>query len=107
MKENHHQDHHHSKQDDCAKQENCEVQAIQQVPLADENTHIISRHQHVVTRIKVPVVLAERTIQIVVESDIPLYPAATEIKRVKKHVFLDQVKLVPVTFARIDNTDFF
>ena len=25
MKENHHQDHHHSKQDDCAKQENCEV----------------------------------------------------------------------------------
>ena len=39
MRENHHQDHHHSKQDDCAKQENCEVQAIQQVPLADENTH--------------------------------------------------------------------
>ena len=53
------------------------------------------------TRIKVPVVLAERTIQIVVESDIPLNPAATEIKRVKKHVFLDQVKLVPVRFARI------
>ena len=39
MKENHHQDHHHhSKQDECAKpkQENCEVQAMQQVPLADE-----------------------------------------------------------------------
>ena len=60
-----------------------------------------------VTRIKVPVVNAERTIQIVVESDIPLNPPATEIKRVKKHVFLDQVKLVPVRFQRIDNTDFF
>ena len=46
-----------------------------------------------VTRIKVPVVNAEPTIQIVVESDIPLHPAATEIKRVKKHVFLDRVKL--------------
>ena len=107
MKENHHQDHHHhSKQDDCAKQENCEVQSIQQVPLADENTDIVGG-QNVATRIKVPVVLAERTIQIVVESDIPLNPPATEIKRVKKHVFLDQVKLVPVKFARIDNTDFF
>ena len=62
---------------------------------------VVSRHQTVVTRIKVPVVLAERTIQIVVESDIPLNPPATEIKRVKKHVFLDQVKLVPVRFARI------
>ena len=43
MKENHHQDHHHSKQDDCAKQENCEVQATQQVPLADENTTVMLR----------------------------------------------------------------
>ena len=42
MKENHHQDHHHhSKQDDCAKQENCEVQAMQQVPLADDNTDVV------------------------------------------------------------------
>jgi hypothetical protein len=57
--------------------------------------------------IKVPVVLAEPTLQIVVEADIPLNPPATEIKRVKKSVFLNQVKLVPVAFARIDNTDFF
>ena len=41
------------------------------------------------------------------EADIKLHPAATEIKRVKKNVFLDQVKLVPVAFTRIDNTDFF
>ena len=83
------------------------MQAIQQVPLADENTNVVEAPINAVTRIKVPVVNAERTIQIVVESDIPLNPPATEIKRVKKHVFLDQVKLVPVRFARIDNTDFF
>lgn len=57
--------------------------------------------------IKVPVVLAERTLQIVVESDISLYPPATEIKRVKKHVFLDQVKLVPVEFDEIGTTNTF
>ena len=28
MRENHHQDHHLLKQEHCAKQENCEVQAI-------------------------------------------------------------------------------
>ncbi|MFZ0443745.1 MAG: Uracil permease [Bacillus sp. (in: firmicutes)] len=79
---------------------------MQQVPLADEQTPLI--RGGVATRIiKVPVVLAERTLQIVVESDIPLNPPATEIKRVKKHVFLDQVKLVPVRFLRIGNTDFF
>ncbi len=57
--------------------------------------------------LKVPVVLAEPTLQIVVEADIPLTPAATEIKRVKKNVFLTQVKLVPVEFCRIHDTDFF
>ena len=59
------------------------------------------------TRIKTPVVVVEKLLQIVVEADIPLHPPATEIKRVKKHVFLDQVKLVPVAFARIANTDYF
>ena len=51
-----------------------------------------------VNTIKVPVVTAEPTIQITVEADIKLRPAATEIKRVKKNVFLNQVKLVPVEF---------
>ena len=83
--------------------------STQQVPLADENTPVVVAPTEcpAETRIKTPVVHAERTIQIVVESDIPLNPPATEIKRVKKHVFLDQVKLVPVKFERIDNTDFF
>jgi hypothetical protein len=60
------------------------------------------------TRIKVPVVVAEPTIQIPIEAIITLAPAASEIKRVKKNVFLEQVKLVPVApFSRIDGTDFF
>ena len=62
----------------------------------------------ITTRIKVPVVVAEPTIQIPIEAIITLTPAASEIKRVKKNVFLEQVKLVPVPpFTRIDGTDFF
>ena len=38
------------------------------------DTDIVTQGPAVATRIKVPVVLAERTIQIVVESDIPLKP---------------------------------
>ena len=37
--------------------------------------------------IKIPVVLAEPTLQIVVESNISLSPVATEIKRLKKMYF--------------------
>jgi hypothetical protein len=57
--------------------------------------------------LKVPVVLAERTLQIVVEANVPLNPAATEIKRVHKNVELTQVKLVPVAFTPIPGTNFF
>lgn len=57
--------------------------------------------------IKAPVVIAERTLQIVVEANVPLNPPATEIKRVHKDVELTQVKLVPVEFSPIQNTDFF
>jgi hypothetical protein len=61
-----------------------------------------------VNRIKVPVVIAEPTIQIPIEATITLGAAATEIKRVKKNVFLDQVKIVPVMpFTRVDGTDYF
>ena len=103
MDQNHHSHNHSnsSKQD-----HNCEVNAIEQIPLTDAAQPVITGGA-VETRIKVPVVVAERLLQIVVEADIPLDPPATEIKRVKKHVFLDQVKLVPVSFARIANTDYF
>ncbi|WP_439778202.1 CsxC family protein [Lysinibacillus xylanilyticus] len=84
----------------------CPVRSTEQIPLNSEATRVVATP---VVRpiIKVPVVLAEPTLQIVVESDITLTPAATEIKRVKKNVFLNQIKLVPVRFARIDNSDFF
>jgi hypothetical protein len=81
------------------------VSTSQQTPLTDLGTTVVGGAA--VTRIKVPVVVAEPTLQIVLESNIMLTPAATEIKRVKKNVFLEQVKLVPVAFARIDGTDFF
>ena len=84
----------------------CPVTSTEQIPLNSEATPLVATPVTAPT-IKVPVVLAEPTLQIVVESDITLNPAATEIKRVKKNVFLNQVKLVPVSFARIGNTDFF
>lgn len=86
-------------------QQACEVTSIQQMPLNDEAIDLRKDDRH--PTLKVPVVLAERKIQIVVESDISLAPAATEIKRVTKNVFLEQVKLVPVRFKQIGNTDFF
>jgi len=84
----------------------CPVTSTEQIPLTNEITPLVTTPLTTPT-IKIPVVLAEPTLQIVVESDITLSPAATEIKRVKKNVFLNQVKLVPVSFARIANTDFF
>lgn len=48
--------------------------------------------------IKVPVLLAETELQIVVESKIPLDPPASEIKHVDKDVVIKQCKLVPVEF---------
>jgi len=84
----------------------CPVTSTEQIPLNSEATPLVATPL-TAPIIKIPVVLAEPTLQIVVESDITLSPAATEIKRVKKNVFLNQVKLVPVRFARIANTDFF
>ena len=82
------------------------VKSNQQIPVTDSDVTLVPSDLFTPT-FKVPVVLAERTLQIVVESDISLYPPATEIKRVKKHVFLDQVKLVPVAFAPIGTTGYF
>ena len=71
----------------------------------DERVRTVSECTNAI--FKTPVVLAERTLQIVIEADIPLSPPAIEIKRVHKNVFLDQVKLVPVRFEPIPRTDFF
>jgi hypothetical protein len=44
---------------------------------------------------KVPVVLAERTVQVDIEAKIKLDRPAIEIKRIKKQLFLTQCKLIP------------
>jgi hypothetical protein len=46
---------------------------------------------------KIPVVIAEFTVQIDVESKIALDEPALEIKRIKKNVFLTQCRLIPGT----------
>ena len=45
--------------------------------------------------VKVPVVLAEKTIQIDVESSVKLEQEALEIKRIRKNIFLTQCRLIP------------
>ncbi|KOO51656.1 CsxC family protein [Viridibacillus arvi] len=83
----------------------CTVPSTQQIPVADNA--VVNNETPSTPIMKVPVVLVERSLQIVVESDIPLVPPATEIKRVTKNAFLNQVKLVPVTFVQIDDSNFF
>lgn len=77
----------------------CSVEAMSLTPLKDEPAKpcVIPRDLRPI--IKVPAVLAETTIQVVVEADIPLNPPASEIKRVHKDVFLTQCKLIPVKFS--------
>lgn len=77
----------------------------EQIPLTILPTATVSQTRN--PTFKGPVVLAEPTLQIVVEATVSLNPAATEIKRVKKNVFLEQVKLVPLAFSPIPGTDFF
>lgn len=66
----------------------CQVVGQTQTPLNDKvKTPIITTETPLV---QMPVILAERTIQIVVESNISLDPPAIEIKRIlKNNVFLD------------------
>lgn len=94
MSEKEHNHNHHK---------DCKVKAETQIPFSDtEATPLLTRNPIV----KIPVVLAERTLQIVVEAQIPLCPPAVEIKRVLKDVFLQQCKLVPVEYEPINETGF-
>ncbi|MEC2712666.1 Uracil permease [Bacillus cereus] len=86
------------------KNKDCKVKSESRIPLSDtEATPVLTNNP----RIKIPVVLAERTLQIVVEAEIPLSPPAVEIKRVLKDVFLTQCKLVPVEYEPINETGYF
>ncbi|MCR6787379.1 hypothetical protein PDQ36_08015 [Bacillus cereus] len=81
----------------------CPVVSQTQTPLSNAPAEPIVTVNPI---IKVPVVLAERTLQIVVEADVPLDPPASEIKRVLKNVFLTQGKLVPVAFTPVEGTPY-
>lgn len=85
----------------------CPVDSQQQgaLPAADVNRQAVVLPP--TATLKVPVVLAEKTLQIVIEAEIPLNPGASEIKHVHKNVFLDQVKLVPVAFDCIGDSGYF
>ena len=52
--------------------------------------------------VKVPVVLAQRNIQIDVEAEIKLKEPFFEIKRIKKNVVLTQCKLLPISGRIVD-----
>ncbi|RLQ93832.1 CsxC family protein [Falsibacillus albus] len=82
----------------------CQVSARQQAYLIDSELPVVTNP--VMPTLKTPVVVAERTIQVVTEADVTLNPPATEIKRVLKDVFLTQCKLVPVAFAPIQGSNF-
>ncbi|CAM4183565.1 hypothetical protein BAMA_16385 [Bacillus manliponensis] len=89
--------------DQCPINVPCGVEGQTQIPLADQGAIPVVTENAL---IKVPVVLAERTVQIVVEAEIPLDPPAVEIKRVLKNVFLTQCKLVPVAFTPVPDTNY-
>ncbi|MFJ5769613.1 CsxC family protein [Psychrobacillus sp. NPDC093180] len=84
---------------DCSIIRPCPVDAVTLTPLSDEvaRPNLVPANLNPI--LKVPVVLAETTLQIVVEANIPLNPPASEIKRVFKDVFITQCKLVPVRFG--------
>lgn len=87
---------------------NCDVKSRTEVQLPDTPATPVVNPDLTGAFIKVPLVLAETTLQVVVEADIPLDPPACEIKRVLKDVFLTQCKLVPVgPFTEIDDSGFF
>ncbi len=84
------------KKDSSPSKVNCEVKSRTEVQLPDTPATPVVNPNLSDVYIKVPLVLAETTLQVVVEADIPLDPPACEIKRVLKDVFLTQCKLVPV-----------
>ncbi|TQR19731.1 CsxC family protein [Psychrobacillus vulpis] len=85
--------------DNCPIAMPCPVEAKTLSPFKDEPVEPCVLPQGFRPIIKVPAVLAETTVQVVVEACIPLTPPASEIKRVLKDVFITQCKLVPVKFC--------
>ncbi|MEN9405970.1 MAG: hypothetical protein RLZ12_254 [Bacillota bacterium] len=68
--------------DGCRVLDHCTINEVSNIPCFPQTA-------------KVPVVLAEPTLQICVQSDIKLPHPAVEIKRVRKDAFISQCKLLP------------
>jgi len=83
--------------DECPIEIPCQVEGATLTPFLDEPAEPCLVQNNPI--IKVPAVLAETIIQVVVETNIVLDPPASEIKRVHKDVYLTQCKLVPVEFG--------
>jgi hypothetical protein len=65
---------------------------VPECQVENEKPHVVG-HGKIVA--KVPVVIAEKTVQIVVEANIRLDREAMEIKRIRKNIFLTQCRLIP------------
>ncbi|MFL0268008.1 CsxC family protein [Candidatus Clostridium radicumherbarum] len=57
--------------------------------------------------VKIPVILAEANVTIPVEATITLDQPATEIKRIKKNVFLTEARLIPIPIPFSEVNGFF
>jgi hypothetical protein len=84
--------------------ENCAKVSVQTESITEQCdvTPKVIMHGPVV--VKVPVVLAETNITIPVEAIITLDQVATEIKRIKKNIFLTQSRLIPFSQDGYHNT---
>jgi hypothetical protein len=77
-------------------QQACKASVMAQTLSLCENTNAAPRGVGPGSRlVKVPRVIAEVTVQTVVEAHITLGQPATDIKAIAKHVFLNQCRLVP------------
>jgi hypothetical protein len=69
-----------------------EPNTVSECLVADASPAVVGRGNIVV---KVPVLVAEKTVQICVEANIRLDQPAMEIKRIRKNIFLTQCRLIP------------
>ena len=75
--------------------ENCKTMVTSEMlPLCDNIPHTSEVTVETVT-VKIPVVLAESTITITIESSLKLEDVVLQIKHIRKNVYLNQCKLIP------------
>src|SRR5699024_6764734 len=77
---------------------NCDVEGRTEVAFTDKEVEPVTPCSNTV--IKVRVLLAETELQIVVESNVPIDPPASETRHVEKDVVIKQGKIVPVEIKK-------